>query len=88
MGSLYCDLWQELQGGTTFIQIIAIIITKHGRLEILQSWAKWGNCYRKVRQGLLQSGAGNLLQTGSTFIGECGRYYKVTQLYYKVGRYY
>ena len=40
--------------------------------------------YYKLGQKLLQSRAGNLLQSESIFIAKQSRYYKVGQLYYKV----
>ena len=39
---------------------------------------------RALGQELLQSGAGNLLQSGSIVIAKWARYYYVGQLYYKV----
>ena len=42
--------------------------------------------YYKVGQELLQSWAGNLSQTGSIVIEKWARYYKMGQIYYKVGQ--
>lgn len=40
---------------------------------------KWGTCYYKVRQGLLQRGTGNLLQSGESYY-KGGMFYLAGQL--------
>ena len=41
--------------------------------------------YYKVGQELLQSGSNNLLHSRAVATGKGGRYYKVGELYYKLG---
>ena len=43
--------------------------------------------YYKVRQVLLQSATAFLLQSATSVITKCDRYYKVWQFYYKVRQY-
>ena len=52
-------------------------------------WVYWSSdhlfqVYYKVRQALLQSATAFLLQSATSVVTKCDRYYKVWQFYYKV----
>ena len=75
---------EKLQSGTVNLwQSGTIVITMRDVYYKKGSFiAKWGRYY-KLGPELLESGLGNLLQSGSIVIAKWGRYYKVGQLLIK-----